>query len=78
MYIFLSLLIFLSILKAGEKLGKLDIEKEQAVDEEDYDKAHVKKEEMEKLRLQTYERLRISALMEMNGVNNEISIEFYS
>lgn len=54
--------------KIGEKLGKLDIEKEQAVEEEDYDKAHLKKEEMETLRLKTYERLHITTLMEMDGV----------
>lgn len=54
--------------KVGEKLGKLDIEKELAVEDEDYDRAHLKKEEIEKLRLDTYKRLNITALMEMDGV----------
>ncbi|CAL1283333.1 unnamed protein product [Larinioides sclopetarius] len=55
------------LMKVGEKLGKLDIEKELAVEDEDYDRAHLKKEEIEKLRLDTYKRLNITALMEMDG-----------
>ncbi|KAG8183807.1 hypothetical protein JTE90_027733 [Oedothorax gibbosus] len=53
--------------KIGEKLGKLDIEKELAVEEEDYDRANLKKEEIEKLRMSSYKRLNISVLMEMEG-----------
>ncbi|KAF8776995.1 Centrosomal protein of 104 kDa like protein [Argiope bruennichi] len=55
------------LMKVGEKLGKLDIEKELAVEDEDYDRAHLKKEEIEKIRLDTYKRLNITALMEMDG-----------
>ncbi|XP_035225649.1 centrosomal protein of 104 kDa-like isoform X3 [Stegodyphus dumicola] len=55
------------LMKVGEKLGKLDILKEKAVEEEDYDQAHIKNEEMEKLRLQTYERMNITTLMEIDG-----------
>ncbi|XP_071041932.1 centrosomal protein of 104 kDa [Parasteatoda tepidariorum] len=55
------------LLKIGEKLGKLDIEKENAIEKEDFDLAHVKKEEIEKIRLDTYKRLNISHLMEIDG-----------
>ncbi|GFY44879.1 centrosomal protein of 104 kDa [Trichonephila inaurata madagascariensis] len=66
------------LIKVGEKLGKLDIEKELAVEDEDYDRAHLKKEEIEKLRLDTYKRLNITALMEMEGkVIKENDMEDY-
>lgn len=49
----------------GEKLGKMEIEKRQAVENEDYDKAKLKKVQMDEYRLQAYQELQINALLEV-------------
>ncbi|XP_067946532.1 centrosomal protein of 104 kDa-like [Watersipora subatra] len=50
--------------KVGEKLGKYEVEKRQAVENEDYDKAKLKKVQMEEYRLQMYRELNIAGILE--------------
>lgn len=57
------LLLFLMI-KVGEKLGKYEVEKRQAVENEDYDKAKLKKVQMDEYRLKVYKELDIKDLLE--------------
>ncbi|XP_064459355.1 centrosomal protein of 104 kDa-like [Ornithodoros turicata] len=57
--------------KVGEKLGKMVIEKQMAVEMEDFDKARQKKKHIEEYRLNAYEHLRLPELMEMEGYNPE-------
>lgn len=57
--------------KVGEKLGKMVIEKQMAVEMEDFDKARQKKQHIEEYRLNAYEHLRLPELMEMEGYNPE-------
>ena len=52
----------------GEKLGKMEVEKRQAVENEDYDKAKVKKLQMDEYRLQIYKDLNVHDLLESSGV----------
>ena len=54
--------------KVGEKLGKYEVEKRQAVENEDYDKAKLKKVQMDEYRLQVYQELEIHNLLESTGV----------
>ncbi|KAL1440468.1 hypothetical protein MTO96_009501 [Rhipicephalus appendiculatus] len=53
--------------KVGEKLGKMVIEKQMAVEMEDFDRARQKKQHIEEYRLNAYEHLRLPELMEMEG-----------
>lgn len=53
----------------GERLGKFEVEKRQAVENEDYDKAKLKKVQMEEYRLQMYKQLDIADLLEMGMVS---------
>ena len=53
----------------GEKLGKFEVEKRQAVENEDYDKAKLKKVQMDEYRLQVYAQLEIHDLLEVAGVS---------
>ena len=48
----------------GERLGKFEVEKRQAVENEDYDKAKLKKVQMEEYRLQMYKQLDIHELLQ--------------
>ena len=59
--------------KVGEKLGKFDVEKRQAVANEDYDKAKLKKVQMDEYRLQVYKQLEIHDLLELGGVSTSSS-----
>lgn len=52
----------------GEKLGKFEVEKRQAVENEDYDKAKLKKVQMDEYRLQIYRDLNVKDLLEQTGV----------
>ena len=54
--------------QVGEKLGKYEVEKRQAVENEDYDKAKLKKVQMDEYRLQVYKQLEVFDLMEVSGV----------
>lgn len=55
--------------KVGEKLGKLDVEKRQSIENEDYDKAKLKKIQMDEYRLQVYKELNLKDLLELDRVN---------
>ena len=46
------------------------MEKRQAVENEDYDKAKLKKVQMDEYRIQMYQQLEISDLVESRGVNS--------
>ena len=54
----------ISCFQVGEKLGKFEVEKRQAIESEDYDKAKLKKQQMEEYRDQMYRRLELSDLIE--------------
>ena len=56
------------LLQVGEKLGKYEVEKRQAVENEDYDKAKLKKVQMDEYRLQIYKDLNVQDLLETSGV----------
>ena len=51
------------MVQVGEKLGKFEVEKRQAVENEDYDKAKLKKAQMDEYRLQVYKRLELQDLL---------------
>lgn len=55
--------------KVGEKLGKFDVEKRQAIENEDYDTAKLKKVQMDEYRLKVYHDLNLADLMELSGVS---------
>ena len=61
--------------KAGERLGKYELEKKYAIALEDYDKAKAKKAQAQKYRQQVYESLEVEDLLEVNGVRS-IAIHF--
>uniref|UniRef100_A0A2H8THI4 Centrosomal protein n=1 Tax=Melanaphis sacchari TaxID=742174 RepID=A0A2H8THI4_9HEMI len=59
---------------AGEKLGKLELSKTQAIQNEDYSKAKKKKTQMEEYRAQVMIENRVDDLLEKNGpleINDE-------
>ena len=60
--------------KVGEKLGKYEVEKRQAVENEDYDKAKLKKIQMDEYRLQVYQELEIQDLLEATGVSTAAGV----
>lgn len=55
----------LHCLQVGERLGKYEVEKRQAVETEDYDKAKLKKVQMDEYRLQMYKDLGIPDLLQV-------------
>ena len=57
--------------EVGEKLGKYEVEKRQAVENEDYDKAKLRKVQMDEYRLQVYKQLEINDLLESKGVSTD-------
>lgn len=52
--------------KAGEKLGKYEVEKRQAVENEDYDKAKLKKLKIDEYRLQVYKDLNVNSFLDVS------------
>ncbi|XP_033225058.1 centrosomal protein of 104 kDa isoform X2 [Belonocnema kinseyi] len=62
--------------KAGERLGKYELEKKYAIALEDYDKAKAKKAQAQHFRQQVYESLEVEDLLEANGPleKNNISL----
>lgn len=54
--------------KAGERLGKYELEKKYAIALEDYDKAKAKKAQAQQYRQQVYQSLEIHNLLEIHGV----------
>ncbi|XP_048780566.1 centrosomal protein of 104 kDa-like isoform X2 [Ostrea edulis] len=61
--------------KVGEKLGKYEVEKRQAVENEDYDKAKLKKVQMDEYRLQVYKDLNLPDLLETSGSRHPQNID---
>lgn len=55
--------------KAGERLGKYELEKKYAIALEDYDKAKAKKAQAQQYRQEVYQSLEVDDLLEINGVN---------
>lgn len=53
--------------KGGERLGKLEVEKRHAAENEDFDKALQKKLQIDDIRLQLYKQLDLTNLLEMNS-----------
>ncbi|XP_034949351.1 centrosomal protein of 104 kDa isoform X2 [Chelonus insularis] len=53
--------------KAGERLGKYELEKKYAIALEDYDKAKAKKAQAQQYRQEVYESLEVEDLLELNG-----------
>jgi len=56
--------------KIGERLARYDLEKRQAIEEEDYERAKQKKLLMQEYRSETYRQLRNNNLMEYIDVRN--------
>ena len=56
--------------KAGERLGKYELEKKYAIALEDYDKAKAKKAQAQQYRQQVYQSLEIYNLLEVHGVSS--------
>lgn len=54
---------------AGERLGKLEIGKKQAIIQEDYSKAKKKKAQMDDYRKEVYRALEVDNLLEEKGVS---------
>ncbi|OAD62722.1 hypothetical protein WN48_07538, partial [Eufriesea mexicana] len=64
--------------KAGERLGKYELEKKYAIALEDYDKAKAKKAQAQQYRQQVYQSLEVQDLLEPHGPlekNNKSSAE---
>lgn len=55
--------------KAGERLGKYELEKKYAIALEDYDKAKAKKAQAQQYRQQVYQSLEVEDLLEIHGVS---------
>lgn len=53
---------------AGEKLGKYELEKKHAIEMEDYERAGIKKNQMDDFRTSVYQQLNIEQLLEIKGV----------
>lgn len=65
-------------LQVGEKLGRFEVEKRQAVENEDYDKAKLKKVQMEEYRLQMHNQLQLHDLLEFSPrVRYTLAQNFY-
>ena len=55
--------------KIGERLARYDIEKRQAIEEEDYEKAKLKKQQMQEYRAETYRQLQMNNLLDFIDVS---------
>lgn len=60
----------LTLRTAGEKIGKYELEKKHAIELEDYEKAHHKKEQLEQFRNDIFQELDVENLLEVNGVSH--------
>ena len=58
--------------KIGERLARYDIEKRQAIEEEDYEKAKLKKQQMQEYRAETYRQLQMNNLLDFIDVSFKI------
>lgn len=64
--------------RAGERLGKYELEKKYAIALEDYDRAKAKKSQAQQYRKEVYESLGVDDLLEINGPlekNNVSSVD---
>ncbi len=55
--------------RIGERLARYDIEKRQAIEDEDYEKAKVKKQQMQEYRAETYKQLQSHNLLDLIDVS---------
>ncbi|RXG67206.1 Centrosomal protein [Armadillidium vulgare] len=53
---------------AGEKIGKFEIEKRQAIDNENFDRAKLKKKQIEEYREIIYQHYNVDELLEVKGI----------
>ncbi|UJR26748.1 hypothetical protein I4U23_008063 [Adineta vaga] len=53
------------LIKVGERLARYDVEKRQAIENEDYDVAQTKKDKMELYRAETYKQLQVLNLLDV-------------
>ena len=63
--------------KIGERLARYDIEKRQAIEEEDYEKAKLKKQQMQEYRAETYRQLQMNNLLDFIDVSFKIVSTFH-
>lgn len=56
---------------AGERIGRYSLAKRQAVQQEDFIAAKLRKEQMELYRKMVYDQLHVKILLESNGMINE-------
>lgn len=60
--------------KIGERLARYDIEKRQALEEEDYEKAKFKKYQIQEYRRETYKQLEANNLLAYIDVSKSIIV----
>lgn len=58
---------------AGERLSKYELEKRHAIQLEDYERAKLKKSQMDEYRHTVYRFLEVDDLLEINGVRTNSS-----
>lgn len=56
---------------AGERLGRYSLAKRQAVQQEDFIAAKLRKEQMEMYKKSVFEQLQVNVLLELDGLNAE-------
>lgn len=56
--------------KIGERLARYDIEKRQAIEEEDYERAKLKKQQIQEYRSDTYKQLQQNNLLDFIDVSS--------
>ncbi|KAJ8016674.1 hypothetical protein DPEC_G00009700 [Dallia pectoralis] len=54
--------------KVGERIGRYDVEKQCAIEKEDYDMARKKKDQMEEYRMAVYHQLEVHNLLDMSQI----------
>ena len=62
--------------RAGERLGKFELEKRQAIGMEHFGKAKLKKVQMDEYRTLVYAFLEVEDLLEVDGVSHKGFISF--
>jgi centrosomal protein CEP104 len=55
--------------KIGERLARYEIEKRQAIEEEDYERAKIKKQQIQEYRSDTYKQLNENGFLDFIEVN---------
>lgn len=69
-----------SLRTAGERLGRYALAKRQAVQQEDFNAARLRKEQIEIYKASVFELLQVDKLLEKNGLNpdNDVCSELYT